>query len=166
DDLTWAWFDLLLKGEKNDFKKNPHVKYFTMGKNVWQSSEVWPPANVVMTDYFLSSEGKANTRNGDGKLVAKVPAADKPDTFTYDPANPVKSYGGNVCCTGNAVTGGSFDQSQMELRDDILVFTSDPLKEGIEVSGFIESTLFLSSDVKDTDVTIKLIDVYPDGKAY
>ncbi|HRI79045.1 MAG TPA: CocE/NonD family hydrolase, partial [Cyclobacteriaceae bacterium] len=74
--------------------------------------------------------------------------------------------GGNVCCTGNAVTGGSFDQSQMELRDDILVFTSDPLKEGIEVSGFIESTLYLSSDVKDTDVTIKLIDVYPDGKAY
>ena len=167
DELTWGWFDMLLKGELNDFKKTtPRVKYFTMGSNTWQTSETWPPAKAVMTDYFLSSEGKANTRNGNGKLVAKVPAADKPDSFTYDPANPVSSYGGNVCCTGNAITGGAFDQSQIELRDDMLVFTSEPLKEGMEVSGFIESTLYLSSDVKDTDVTIKLIDVSPDGKAY
>lgn len=167
DELTWGWFDMLLKGENNNFKSNtPRVKYFTMGSNQWQTSETWPPANAVMTDFYLSSEGKANTRNGDGKLVAKVPSADKPDLFTYDPMNPVTSYGGNVCCTGNAIQGGAFDQSQMELRDDILVYTSEPLKEGIEVSGFIESTLYLSSDVKDTDVTIKIIDVYPDGKAY
>jgi putative CocE/NonD family hydrolase len=167
DELTWGWFDMLLKGQQNDFKKNTaRVKYFTMGSNKWQTSETWPPAKAVMTEYFLSSEGKANTRNGNGTLVAKIPSSDKPDAFTYDPANPVSSYGGNVCCTGNAVTGGAFDQSQMELRDDILVYTSEPLKEGMEVSGFIESTLYLSSDVKDTDVTIKLIDVYPDGKAY
>lgn len=167
DELTWGWFDMLLKGQANDFKKNtPRVKYFTMGSNKWQTSETWPPANAVMTDFYLSSEGKANTLNGDGKLVAKVPSADKPDSFTYDPMNPVTSFGGNVCCTGNAIQGGAFDQSQMELRDDILVYTSEPLKEGIEVSGFIESTLYLSSDVKDTDVTIKLIDMQPDGKAY
>jgi uncharacterized protein len=167
DELTWGWFDMLLKGEQNDFKtKTPKVQYYTMGSNKWQSSDTWPPANVVMTNYYLSSEGKANTRNGDGKLVSRAPAADKPDTFKYDPHNPVNSYGGNVCCTGNAVQGGSFDQSEMELRDDILVYTSDVLKEGIEVSGFIESTLYLSSDVKDTDITIKLIDVHPDGKAY
>lgn len=167
DELTWGWFDMLLKGNQNNFKKTtPRVNYFTMGTNTWQSSDTWPPANAVMTDYFLSSEGKANTGSGDGKLVAKVVAADKPDSFTYDPMNPVTSYGGNVCCTGNAITGGSFDQTPMEKRDDILVYTSEPLKEGIEVSGFVESTLYLSSDVKDTDVTIKLIDVYPDGKAY
>jgi len=167
DALTWGWFDMLLKGEQNDFKKTTaRVKYFTMGSNVWQTSETWPPANAVMTDYFLSSEGQANTRNGNGKLVPKVPSTDKPDAFTYDPANPVSSYGGNVCCTGNAVTGGAFDQSEMELRNDILVYTSEPLTNGLEVSGFIESTLYVSSDVKDTDVTIKLIDVYPDGKAY
>ncbi len=167
DELTWGWFDMLLKGQQNDFKqKTPRVQYFTMGSNQWQTSETWPPAQAVMTDFFLASEGKANTRNGDGKLVTKVPATDKPDTFKYDPANPVPSYGGNVCCTGNAVTGGSFDQSEMELRDDILVYTSEPLKEGIEVSGFIEATLYLASDVKDTDLTIKLIDVGPDGKAY
>lgn len=167
DELTWSWFDMLLKGEQNDFKKTtPRVKYFTMGSNTWQSSETWPPQNAVLTNYYLSSGGKANTRNGDGVLVAKVPSSDKPDTFMYDPSKPVNSFGGNVCCTGNAVTGGSFDQSQMELRDDILVYTSEPLKEGMEVSGFINATLYLSSDVKDTDVTLKLIDVYPDGQAY
>ena len=80
--------------------------------------------------------------------------------------NPVNSYGGGVCCTGNAVQGGAFDQREMEEREDILVYTSAPLKEGVEVSGFIESVLYLSSDVKDTDVTIKLIDVLPDGTAY
>ena len=167
DELTWGWFDMLLKGEQNDFKtKTPKVQYFTMGSNKWQSSDTWPPANAVMTNYYLSSEGKANTRNGNGKLVLRAPSADKPDSFKYDPHNPVNSYGGNVCCTGNAVQGGSFDQSEMELREDILVYTSDLLKDGIEVSGFIESTLYLSSDVKDTDITIKLIDVHPDGKAY
>jgi uncharacterized protein len=167
DELTWSWFDLLLKGEQNTFKqKTPRVQYFTMGSNKWQTSETWPPAKAVMTDFYLTSEGKANTRNGDGKLVSKVPTADRPDSFQYDPANPVPSYGGNVCCTGNAVTGGSFDQSEMELRNDILVYTSEPFKEGVEVSGFIEATLYFSSDVKDTDITIKLIDVSPDGKAY
>jgi putative CocE/NonD family hydrolase len=167
DELTWGWFDMLLKGEQNDFKKTtPRVRYFTMGSNKWQASETWPPQNAVPTNYYLTSGGKANTRNGDGALVAKVPSSDKPDSFKYDPAKPVNSYGGNVCCTGTAVNGGSFDQSQMELRDDILVYTSEPLKDGIEVSGFINATLYLSSDVKDTDVTLKLIDVYPDGKAY
>ena len=76
------------------------------------------------------------------------------------------SLGGGVCCTGGAITPGSFDQSIMEEREDILVYTSGPLKEGIEVSGFIEATLYISSDVKDTDITLKLIDLYPDGKAY
>ncbi|MGI9544515.1 MAG: CocE/NonD family hydrolase, partial [Cyclobacteriaceae bacterium] len=75
-------------------------------------------------------------------------------------------YGGGVCCMGGALEGGSFDQQQMETRNDILVYTSDPLNEGIEISGFIETTLFVSSDVKDTDFTIKILDVYPDGKAY
>lgn len=103
---------------------------------------------------------------GDGRLTTEKPEKDNPDTFKYDPMNPVPSHGGNVCCTGNAVTGGSFDQREMEMRNDILVYTSDALEEGIEVSGFIESYLYLSSDAKDTDVTIKLIDVHPDGKAF
>ena len=76
------------------------------------------------------------------------PASDNPDGFVYDPMNPVPSYGGNVCCTGNAIIGGAFDQRQMETRNDILVYTTDALEEGVEVSGFIESTLYISSDVK------------------
>jgi putative CocE/NonD family hydrolase len=79
---------------------------------------------------------------------------------------PVPSYGGNVCCTGNAVRGGSFDQQKMEERNDILVYTTEPLKEAIEVSGPVELTLYVSSNVKDTDVTVKLLDVYPDGRAF
>ena len=119
-----------------------------------------------MTTYYLNSNGNANSLFGDGMLDTSTPNSDNPDSFLYDPMNPVKSYGGNVCCTGNAVEGGSFDQQQMESRSDILVYTSDILTEGVEISGFIESTLFVSSDAKDTDFTIKLIDVYPDGKAY
>lgn len=167
DEIITAWFDLWLKNEdKGKIDSMPKVTYYTMGSNKWQTSEVWPPANAKMTTYYLDSKGSANTRNGDGSLSAKLPKTQNKDTFQYDPMNPVNSYGGNVCCTGNAVQGGSFDQSEMELRDDILVYTSEPLAEGVEISGFIESYLYLSSDVKDTDVTIKLIDVYPDGKAY
>ncbi|WP_268036366.1 CocE/NonD family hydrolase [Algoriphagus sp. PAP.12] len=167
DDIITAWFDLWLKSEdKGKISKMPKVTYYTMGTNEWQTSDVWPPANAKMTSFFLDSDGKANTRNGDGKLIGKLPKKQNQDTFKYDPMNPVNSYGGNVCCTGNAVQGGSFDQSEMELRDDILVYTSEPLEEGVEISGFIESYLYFSSDAKDTDVTIKLIDVYPDGKAY
>ena len=80
--------------------------------------------------------------------------------------NPVPSYGGNVCCTGNAITAGSFDQRKMESRHDILVYTSEPFKEGVEVSGPIMPTLYVSSDAKDTDFTVKVLDVYPDGRAY
>ncbi len=168
EDQIYAWFDLGLKGSDNDFKeKTPRVQYYTMGKNIWQAAETWPPENVKSKTFYLESGGKANTLNGDGTLSTRKPSGtDSPDSFTYDPLNPVTSYGGNVCCTGNAIQGGAFDQQEMETREDILVYTSEPLSEGMEVSGFIESTLYVSSDAKDTDFTIKLIDVYPDGRAY
>jgi hypothetical protein len=91
---------------------------------------------------------------------------DQPDAFTYDPANPVHSYGGNVCCTGNAIQAGAFDQRKMETRADILVYTSEPFAEGVELSGPIEPVLYVSSDAKDTDFTVKVVDVDPDGRAY
>ena len=168
DEQIYGWFDLWLKGESNDFtKKTPKVQYFTMGSNKWQSSDTWPPANVEMTTYYLMSGGKANSLYGDGKLTLSAPAKEaKPDVFAYDPMFPVPSYGGNVCCTGTAVQGGSFDQHQMETRHDILVYTTDPFKDGAELSGPIETTLYVGSDAKDTDFTVKLIDVYPDGRAY
>ena len=168
DEQISLWFDHFLKGEKNNFdSKIPRVQYYTMGINKWQQSETWPPRGVEYKTYFLGSEGNAKTMYGNGtlSLIENLNPETK-DSFVYDPMNPVKSYGGGVCCTGNAVQGGSFDQRIMETRADILVYTSQPLEEGIEVSGFIEADLYVSSDVKDTDFTIKIIDVYPDGRAY
>lgn len=168
DELTYGWFDYWLKGEQNDvLTKMPRVRYFTMGSNKWQNADAWPPATSVMTTYYLSSSGRANSLYGDGKLTTAVPGkADKADVFAYDPAYPVPSYGGNVCCTGTAIQGGAFDQHQMETRQDILVYTTEPFADGVELTGSIESTLYVSSDAKDTDFTVKLIDVYPDGRAY
>ena len=168
DEQIYDWFDMILKDIKNDFKeKTPKVQYYTMGINKWQSSEFWPPINTEMTTFYLSSNGNANTLNGDGKLTyLKRKIKDNVDSFFYDPMFPVSSNGGGVCCIGNAVSGGAYDQQEIETRDDVLVYTSEPLKNGFEVTGFIDSTIYLSSDVKDTDITIKLIDVYPDGTAY
>lgn len=167
DEQIYAWWDMWLKGEETGFKANtPRVQYYTMGSNKWQAAEQWPPADVEMTTFYLNSGGKANTLNGDGVLTTKKPRKDNPDTFTYDPMDPVMSYGGNVCCTGNAVKGGAYDQQSMEENPNILVYTSEVLTEDTEVTGFIESTLYVSSDAKDTDFTIKIIDVYPDGRAY
>lgn len=165
--LTYGWFDHFLKGEDNGIlEKMPKVRYFTMGSNRWQSSESFPPAGAQTVTFYLSSNGKANTLNGDGALVSTPPATDTPDRFTYDPMNPVPSYGGNVCCTGNAIAGGSFDQRKIEEREDVLVYSTEPLKEGIELTGSIEVTLYVSSDAKDTDFTVKLIDVDKEGRAW
>ena len=177
DALTYAWFDHFLKGEDNGFlQKQPKVTYFTMGINKWQHSETWPPEGAKPVALVLSSGGNANTLHGDGVLTfsaaapapSKAKSADVIDTFTYDPMHPTPSYGGNVCCAANTIpgNGGALDQRKMEERPDILVYTSEPLKEGIEVSGPMTATLYVSSDVKDTDVTVKVIDVLPDGTAY
>ena len=166
--LTYGWFDYFLKGhsEGNDITKWPKVRYFTMGSNKWQEANQWPPRGAQPMKFYLSSSGKANSLKGDGSLIAAPPSSDTPDSFTYDPMNPVPSYGGNVCCTGNAVQGGSWDQTKMEQRDDILVYTSEPFKEGTELSGPIDVTLYVSSDAKDTDFTVKLIVVDENGKAW
>jgi hypothetical protein len=167
--LTYGWFDVFLKGERSRLLDTlPRVRYFTMGINKWQTSDTWPPAGAAPVTYYLASDGGANTLNGDGVLTPRQTRAraDRPDRFTYDPMDPVPSYGGNVCCTGNAIQGGAFDQRKMEERPDILVYTSEPLVAGMEVSGPIEVTLYVSSNVRDTDFTVKLLDVYPDGRAY
>jgi putative CocE/NonD family hydrolase len=127
---------------------------------------IWLAAGRRPADDVLHvGAGKGEFPGGDGTLCGRADA-DKPDAFIYDPMNPVLSYGGNVCCTGNAVQAGAFDQRRMEARDDILVYTSEPFKEGTEVSGPITPTLYVSSDAKDTDFTVKVLDVYPDGSAY
>jgi hypothetical protein len=165
--LTYGWFDTFLKGEHTSLLDTlPKVRYYTMGINKWQTSDTWPPKGAEPMTFYLSSQGKANTLNGDGLLTTSAPAKDAPDNFTYDPMHPVMSNGGNVCCQANALTGGALDQRKAEENDGILVYSTEPLKAGMEVSGPIQFTTYVSSDRKDTDITVKLIDVYPDGTAY
>lgn len=166
--LLFDWFDYWLKGEDNGIlEKTPKFQYYTMGLNEWKKSENWPPEGSEMVTFYLNSQGNANSVFGDGVLSTKRPGPeDHPDEFTYDPEYPVPMHGGGFCCMGRDYQPGSLDQRQIEARDDVLVYSTDPLEEGIEISGPVEITLYVSSDVKDTDFTVKLVDVYPDGRAY
>lgn len=167
DSLVYGWFDHFLKGEDNGIlEKQPKVMYYVMGENKWKKSSTWPPAGATTTSYYFSSQGNANTLYGDGALTTTPDSTDHPDKFVYDPANPVTTFGGGGCCQGNAVKFGSYDQSEHETRNDILVYDTEPFKEGTEVSGPITVTLYVSSSAKDTDFTFKVMDVHPDGKAY
>ena len=168
DGLIYSWFDYWLKeDDSNILKEIPPVTYYSMGNNEWKTAQSWPPENSEMIPYYLNSEGKANSLYGDGSLkLQKQGTNNTPDSFTYNPYNPVPSYGGNVCCMGGTQDAGAFDQQIQETRNDILVYSTGVLSEGVQVTGFIEATLYVSSDVKDTDFTLKLIDVYPDGRAY
>ena len=167
DALTYAWFDHFLRGEDNNLlAKTPKVQYYTMGLNKWQSSDTWPPAEAKPVTYYLSSGGHANSLNGDGTLLTAPEQKDAADRFVYDPMNPVTTNGGGFCCMGANLKPGAIDQRSMEARDDILVYSTGPLKDGIEVTGSVDMTLYVSSDVKDTDFTVKLIEVLPDGAAY
>lgn len=161
------WFDYWLRGNKNDAIKNlPKVTYYLMGKNEWKTANAWPIPGTVATKFYLHSNGRANSRYGDGVLSTEPPTDQPADTYTYDPGNPMPTKGGPMCCTGVEPSAGSFDQREIEMRNDVLVYTSEPLIEGIEVTGAIDVVLYVSSDAKDTDFVVKLVDVYPDGRAY
>ncbi|SFW29954.1 CocE/NonD family hydrolase [Luteibacter sp. UNCMF366Tsu5.1] len=167
DSLVFGWFDKFLKGVDSPVvDKQPKVMYYVMGENKWHDSPTWPPAGAQTRDLYFTSGGKANTLYGDGKLVDSAGGADQPDRFIYDPANPVTTLGGGGCCQGTAVKFGSFDQNTQLARNDILVYDSEPFTQGTEVSGPITVTLYVSSDAKDTDFTFKVMDVYPDGRAF
>jgi len=166
--LINKWFDFWLKGEDNKIlDKTPKFQYYTIGLNKWQSSDLWPPEDTEMKTLYLDSRGEANSVFGDGKLTFDPPGPeDHPDEFTYDPQYPVPIHGGGFCCMGEEYQPGSFDQRQNEARHDVLVYSTKPLKQGMEITGPVKITLYVSSDVKDTDFTVKLVDVYPDGRAY
>jgi putative CocE/NonD family hydrolase len=167
EEILYGFFDRFLKGIKGTrIDSLAKVTYYTMGANRWQTSDTWPPANAKPVTFYLSSGGKANTLSGDGQLLSAPPAQEHFDEFIYDPMDPVPSHGGNVCCAGNALTAGAFDQREIEKRQDVLVYTSEPFAQGMELTGPIVPTLYVSSDAKDTDFTIKVLDVYPDGRAY
>jgi putative CocE/NonD family hydrolase len=165
--LIFDFLDRWLKEEDNGFEKTtPKVTYFAMGENEWRDSASWPPAASRSMTFFLEGGEGANSLFGDGRLVETTSETPGSDTFTYDPTVPVPSLGGGICCIGGTIDGGSFDQRALEARADVLVYTSDPVEKNLEVSGPVRVKLFVSSDAKDTDFTAKLIDVYPDGRAF
>jgi putative CocE/NonD family hydrolase len=168
--VYFKWYAYWLKGEKNAVTSMPRVQYYLMGKNEWRTASDWPVPGTRLTKFFLGSAGHANSLNGDGMLSSepsKVPSGDEAsDSFTYDPGNPVPSLGGPLCCTDGNNAAGSYDQRKIEIRNDVLVYTTPVISQGIEVTGPIDAVLSVSSDAKDTDFTAKLIDVYPDGRAF
>ncbi|MDG1438061.1 MAG: CocE/NonD family hydrolase [Emcibacteraceae bacterium] len=165
--LIYSWFDKWLKGDEEAFDpETPRVQYYTMGANKWQGDAEWPPVAAKQVKMYLTSNGNANSLYGDGKLSFEAPSGNGSDSYNYDPMIPVKTIGGGDCCNGGIVTAGAFDQRTIEARQDVLVYTSDPLERPIEVTGFVDAVLNVSSDAKDTDFAVKLVDVAPDGTAY
>jgi len=165
EQLFIDWFDYWLKGKDNSILDIPKVQVTVMGNDEWIEANHWPPENTNTFRYYLNSESSANSRMGDGMLVYKEPISrDSYDQFVSDPAKPVISKGGFGCCAKNA--GGAQDQSEVEVRDDVLVYTSKPFEKSIQVVGEIKLILFVSTDVKDTDLAIKIVDVYPTGEAF
>ena len=158
------WFDHWLKGADNGVTSMPKVQYYAMGRNRWQSADSFPMA--APTPFYLHSDGRANSRFGTGRLDLTRPKNEPPDRFVFDPGNPVPSRAGPICCTFSNEPAGAVDQREIETRNDVLVYTSDPLTRETEVTGPITAVLYVSSSAKDTDFTVKLLDVLPDGTAF
>ncbi|MEU7004839.1 CocE/NonD family hydrolase [Nonomuraea sp. NPDC046570] len=149
-----AWMDHRLKGVRPE-SEEPPVRYFSMGDCAWRSSQSWPPAGFEPTMFFLHGDG-ALTDGGPGEGT---------DRFVYDPSNPVPSIGGQSCCYAPQSPFGPRDQRAVESRPDVLVYSTPPLEEPLEVAGDVRVELFAFSSAPDTDFTAKLVDVGPDSRA-
>jgi putative CocE/NonD family hydrolase len=165
--LQLDWFDRHLKQDAAaQAKPFPPVRYFSMGDNVWRDAQTWPPEGFKETSFYLHSEGKANTRKGNGRLTREAPTQDETsDTFRADPAKPTPSNPITETRLIKAAVWGPVDQSATEDRNDVLVYTSEPMTEPLTFAGNAEAKLHVSTDTPDADWAVKLIDVYPDGFA-
>jgi uncharacterized protein len=159
------WYDHLFKGVQNEFAKDQPVHIFVMGANAYREEADWPPPEAKYTRYFLHSNGTANSVRGDGTLSPASPKKENPDKFAYDPANPVPTIGGSLCCDAIHYEPGPRDQRAAENRNDVLVYSTGPLAEDTDVTGPLTLELWVKSSGVDTDFTAKLTDVSPDGFA-
>ncbi len=162
DDFTLDWYDFLFKGVQNEFAGKP-VKLFVMGTNLWRAEDDWPLARAHDTKYYMHSSGGANSLKGNGSLSTTAPRTETFDHFVYDPANPVATIGGPLCCDASHLAPGPRDQQSVEARDDVLVYSTPEFTEDTEVTGPVSLELFATSSAVDTDFTAKLVDVGPDG---
>jgi putative CocE/NonD family hydrolase len=150
---------LFIMNRTDEYSRWPTISYYVMGDvddpqapgNEWRYADDWPiPSNPV--NWYL---------HRDRQLTTNLPGEDEPIQFTYDPCNPVPTIGGKNLYS----PAGPYDQSSVEQRPDVLVFTSPVLTKPYEATGPIKAHLFVSSDCPDTDFTVKLTDVYPDGRS-
>jgi predicted acyl esterase len=154
-----AWFDSVLKGKDNGIAAEKPVHYYVMGDptdqnapgNVWRAADTWPPPVDATPFYFEAS----------GELSTDMPSDDGSLSYKYDPADPVPTVGGAEL----GANIGPRDQRSIESRSDVLLFTSEVLDTPLEVTGRIIANLYVESDCPDTDFTVKLTDVYPDGRS-
>jgi putative CocE/NonD family hydrolase len=165
DEEQVRWFDYWLKGQGSYLEETAPVRIFVMGENRWRDEDEWPLARTQYTPFYLRSDGRANTVDGDGRLVAERPDDEPPDVYTYDPRNPAPSRGGRSCCYYPIAPMGPANRREIEMRPDVLVYTSDPLERAMEVTGPVRATLYAASTGRDTDWVVKLIDVHPDETA-
>jgi hypothetical protein len=176
------WFDHWLKGAPEDARHFSPEKFhavraevdeapvhiFVMGVNRWRDEPDWPLARARTTSLYLASDGPANSLQGEGALQWKPERAGDSfgaDSFTYDPRSPVPTRGGAVCCDPKIFPWGPVDQRPVEKRKDVLVYTSAPMKQDLEVTGPIRVVLYASTSAPDTDFTAKVVDVFPSGEA-
>ena len=165
DEIHLRWFNQWLKGEDTGMLDEPPVRIFVMGDDVWRDENEWPLARAQTTSYYLHSGGNANTLHGDGSLSPEAPSDEAPDVFLYNPANPVPTRGGQLCCNPYFASSGAFDQNEIEARSDVLVYSTPTLERDVEVTGPITVTLWAATSATDTDFTAKLVDVCEDGCA-
>jgi putative CocE/NonD family hydrolase len=159
DDYEIRFLDHYVRGEDNGVADEPRAQLFVMGSNEWSTEDEYPIARTEWTPLYLSSEGKANTRFGDGTLSWDQPAAEGKDTYRYDPADPVPYL---TESTSHQI-GGPDDYSEIEEREDVLVYSTPVLESDVQVTGPVRLKLHAASDGLDTDFTAKLVDVHPDG---
>jgi putative CocE/NonD family hydrolase len=162
--LQLAWYDYWLKRHGEAPAAQPPLRIFILGANRWRDEQEWPLRRARLTPLYLASKGHANTLSGDGRLEWRGRSGGA-DRFTYDPRNPAPTLGGAVCCNPKLLPWGPKDQRPVEKRADVLVYTSAPLSEPVEVTGPIRAVLHVATSAPDTDFTVKLVDVFPDGQA-
>ena len=157
------WYDYAIKGKQNEFATAPPVKIFVMGDNVWRAENEFPLARARETRYYLHATKGAQSVAGDGVISTAAPQNEKPDIYEYDPASPVRTIGGRLCCGG--LPPGPFDQRPNESRTDMLIYSTPPLARDVEVTGFITVELYAATSAADTDFTAMIVDVDPTGYA-
>ena len=149
------------------YRNDPRAYYFTMGDNQWQKAESWPPT-ARDTSFFLRSGGRANSRHGDGSLSLEPPNEQEPgDSYLHNPLNPVPTVGGPyVRGIPGFVEAGSIEQTAAEAREDVLVYTSAPMENRLEVTGQVQLVLWAASSARDTDWAVTVSVVEPSGASY